>query len=240
MLSTLYLDNNSVKQNVDKTSSNQDTSTSTHTCELMKLQVFERLYTKVDRVTYVDDKAELIDGNQNYVTTSPFWVNNEGIANLVKFDSMFVSDNSNMAKQLNKVLNKVVPLWRYSTRRIIANGTFYDYKWIYNKTQQLLMVELTNGVVQYYKSTLNELFASVNLDRYEDGYHYVDDFDIKMKPDDELYVYRDYGVLMLVFIIVREHKPLRPIEYVNAAFCPRPASVCLFANDSVATTTAKK
>ncbi|QJX71292.1 hypothetical protein F-S17_0028 [Faustovirus] len=216
------------------------TDYSTITCDKLQVQVFERLITKSNHIGYIDESAEIILAGRKYATTSPFWIISGGIANLVRFNDVYIGDGIAMARDINKVLNRVVPLWQYSKRSIISNGTFYEFKWVFNKTAGILMVELTNGVVQYYRTTLTELYESTEFDRYEDGRHDVTNPDFAMSPGDELYIYRDHGVLVLVFEVIRSHVPMRPLEYVNAAFCPRPASICVFSEDSVAATMAKK
>lgn len=235
MIDELFLDVNGVAR-PETFASNY----SAITCDKLRVNVFERILTRTERMGYVDEGAELITGDRPYATTTPFWIIADGIANLIKFDDMYVSDGEKMTREVGTVLNRVVPMWQYSKRQIISNGTFYEYKWVFNKTQGILMVELTNGDVQYYRSTQQELYASTDLAHYEDGRHDLDNFDIQMEAGDELHVYRDHGVLILTFTVVRRHRPVRPLEYVNAAFLPRPAAVCVFADDTVAAIMAKK
>ncbi|AMN83888.1 hypothetical protein D5b_00469 [Faustovirus] len=221
MMSVDYLKANGISQPATKYAPNESI------CDILKLQLVERLFTKTDRIGYVDGGAELIPGDQLYTTTTPFWIISDGIANLVKFDSVYVSNTLEMTQSLNNILNKATPLWMYLERLIISNGKFYAYKWVFNKTKGVLMIELTNGEVCYFRSTLEELFTSTDMEQYDDR-HLILDVDITLEKGDELYIYREFGVLILIFTVVRDHKPMRPLDYVNAAFTPRPESICLF------------
>ncbi|AMN82960.1 hypothetical protein E24_00025 [Faustovirus] len=222
MISSLFLNNNGILFPV----SPAVTTKSESICGMLNVQVFERIYTKHQKVGFVSDYAEFIDGDKQYINSGCFWINHGGVANLVKFTDVFVSDGGKFASDLNNVLCDVVPLWMYVSTKMITNGAYYDYKWVYNATQKLLMVELTNGNVQYYETTMDELLQSVDLDRFQDEKYEVKNPAITMNQGDDIYIYRNQCVSIMKFKVVRPHAPLRPIEYVNAGFCPRPREFC--------------